>query len=354
MENQLREDFITNVEPNYRQKYTTFFSKEYQKVSNSGKVLVFDLSFPLDKLPCYRNDGPSANEMLSVICDVLEEIKKDSKKQKYLNNFYTKKVIEFVYSSNKGERGSLDLMQDMKKEMLLVCEDDPKYSILLTQGMLFECHSLLMEGCINNNGQLRTKSAFTIRENNQIHGYVDPKLVENRCSGLIDFYNSIVDRNDLNIEKLFKLAAYLAFNFVDIHPFSDGNGRMCRILANHPLSLLFPFPVSFSTEENNSIYIKAIERCRYSNYHFPEDLTYMLIENAYNSCLEFMETYNSHCAMQVVTFGSVDELEKKGFTVNEQLKNLQVGTTYETEDYQFIRVSNTQKIKRVIELSKKK
>ena len=46
-----------------------------------------------------------------------------------------------------------------------------------------------------------------------------------------------------NIEFIFKRAARLLFDFVDAHPFGDGNGRTCRLLANYDISLITPFPV---------------------------------------------------------------------------------------------------------------
>jgi len=58
----------------------------------------------------------------------------------------------------------------------------------------------------------------------------------------------------------FSIAAFLQFHFVDIHPYGDGNGRMCRILSKRLLDevLLVPFP-QFRSREN---YIKALEKCR--------------------------------------------------------------------------------------------
>ena len=40
------------------------------------------------------------------------------------------------------------------------------------------------------------------------------------------------------------LASWALFTFVDIHPFNNGNGRLCRLVANHIMSLVAPFPVS--------------------------------------------------------------------------------------------------------------
>jgi len=49
------------------------------------------------------------------------------------------------------------------------------------------------------------------------------------------------------------------FDFVDAHPFSDGNGRMCRLIANYVLSLITPFPVAlYSGTEGRENYLAPV------------------------------------------------------------------------------------------------
>ncbi len=43
-------------------------------------------------------------------------------------------------------------------------------------------------------------------------------------------------------EKLFKAATWALYHIISLHPFSDGNGRLCRVLAAYILSLIAPFP----------------------------------------------------------------------------------------------------------------
>jgi len=68
---------------------------------------------------------------------------------------------------------------------------------------------------------------------------------------------------------------------------------MCRLLANFVLSFKIPFPVTFGCGNNGATrmtYIDAIERCRHSDNGFPIDLTLLLIENCYSSCVELNGT----------------------------------------------------------------
>ena len=44
--------------------------------------------------------------------------------------------------------------------------------------------------------------------------------------------------------KIFKVATSFLFSFLQLHPFSDGNGRLGRLLCSHVLGLFSPFPTA--------------------------------------------------------------------------------------------------------------
>ena len=84
---------------------------------------------------------------------------------------------------------------------------------------------------------------------------------------------------------IFKCAAWLLYEVVSLHPFYDGNGRICRLLANHVLSLITLFPVTIyhanSTDRNRDDYIQAIIQGRDNPEEGLGKLASMLIEGAY-------------------------------------------------------------------------
>jgi fido (protein-threonine AMPylation protein) len=58
------------------------------------------------------------------------------------------------------------------------------------------------------------------------------------------------------IAYIFALAAFAQFHFVDIHPFVDGNGRMCRFISKYLLDSLLPLP--FPMFLNRDEYLQAL------------------------------------------------------------------------------------------------
>lgn len=62
--------------------------------------------------------------------------------------------------------------------------------------------------------------------------YAEPATVPAKMSALLDWYNSVKDIDSLHP---LVIAAIFHHEFVAIHPFDDGNGRMGRILMNFTL-----------------------------------------------------------------------------------------------------------------------
>jgi len=107
---------------------------------------------------------------------------------------------------------------------------------------------------------------------------------------------------------IFKCAALLLFSFVDAHPFTDGNGRMCRLLANHVLSLITPFPVGLyhKTHPGRSgrkDYIDAIMECRSHREKGLGKLAAMLVEGAWRGWKSLFE--NAERRGSGVTIGPI-------------------------------------------------
>ena len=114
------------------------------------------------------------------------------------------------------------------------------------------------------------------------------------------------------MEHVFKCAARLLFDFVDTHPFGDGNGRMCRLLANYVLMLITPLPVGlyYTNSSGQKDYIDAIVQCQ---NHLEEglcDLAALLVEGAWNGWKTFFKTleYRKSCVGPIVV--KVSKLEK--------------------------------------------
>ena len=127
-----------------------------------------------------------------------------------------------------------------------------------------------------------------------VYFYPPPENVENLFYAAIDRHNmymeSVVNmKTEEKVPYIFKCAAWLLFTFVDIHPFVDGNGRLCRLLANYVLSLITPFPVSTYSPtgkegSGRQRYIEAIVECRKSSSRHPIRLCEILLGHHGPTC----------------------------------------------------------------------
>ena len=133
----------------------------------------------------------------------------------------------------------------------------------LTIDLLCEWHKLLCGAGVHKEaGKLRKKSVRAGRKT-----FAKPERVREELEKVIEGLQELERRlvanrlasHDGQGPLIFAAAAL--FGIVDIHPFVDGNGRLCRIVANWCLRRArFPFPINFIvTKAQRREYISAIQ-----------------------------------------------------------------------------------------------
>nr|XP_045616953.1 uncharacterized protein LOC123769757 isoform X1 [Procambarus clarkii] len=103
---------------------------------------------------------------------------------------------------------------------------------------------------------------------------------------VLDRYNDVInwikfeDDKVVQMERLFKCAAWLLLELVGVHPFADGNGRLCRLLCSYAMSVVTPFssPIyNIYSDTRKHDYVRAIIADR--KVGSPFHLTALIIES---------------------------------------------------------------------------
>ena len=164
------------------------------------------------------------------------------------------------------------LLAKIKREEL-----DRDYG-LLEASLLKEIHRVILQDVplpkgFTKPGKMSNKPRVT-EFRGEIYHYGNPEDMESAVNNLLDKYNFLFDsctKDGLtNFEDLFdffKTCAWILLELLDLHPFSDGNGRLCRILSSYSLSKLNPFPTPIYcvwTDSPNDAYIEALVEGRNS------------------------------------------------------------------------------------------
>jgi Fic family protein len=165
-------------------------------------------------------------------------------------------------------------------------------------------HNMIFHGVLLDAGQWRTVNV-------RISGSkYSPPRVEKLISLIQEWERHYIEM-EMKREDVFFQAAEMHFGFESIHPFSDGNGRVGRLLLNiHFLNHNWPL-LQILPQDRNS-YLKALE----SAHH-----------NGMNSLKSFLETNMARSLVFVLDMvGSEDD---KLLTLNEAKKAS--GTDYSTK-----------------------
>jgi len=257
-------------------------------------------------------------EKLDLINTLKSKIDKLSPQKAWEEAFLNKVKIEFTYNSNKIEGNTItygqtvQLLKDLvtpknattgefldmvNHKMVLDVVFNNYHSQGITEESIKELHRELMKNIaqwsddgLYSPGKYKEFENFTVRSTGKIHAYMQPAEVEKAMVQLVNETNTLLENADPDDVLRHPLA--IASNFHqtflnEIHPFSDGNGRIGRIFTNLIL-LKKGYPPVFIREVNKDEYLKRFELSDKESTVMLDFLADRLIESL-QSKLDFIE-----------------------------------------------------------------
>jgi fido (protein-threonine AMPylation protein) len=173
---------------------------------------------------------------------------------------------------------------------------DMEYRGLLEESMLRQVNKIILRNIPRQKFYTKAGTYSNNPRITQFRGetyyYQQPDDMQEAVCLLMDRYNSLftqsMNKTD-EVEKLqgiFKSVAWLVFELLDLHPFSDGNGRLCRLLCSYVLSTCTPFPspiYNMHSDSSQKDFIDALVNATRSESRHPCELTTMIIESNWAS-----------------------------------------------------------------------
>jgi Fic family protein len=140
----------------------------------------------------------------------------------------------------------------------------------LSESLIKELHAIILKGITHtvakndqgetiqkpcSPGQYKTQPNHVLTLSGQIHRYVEPVDVPRQMNEMISQYEKSVAAGVNSVIT----AADVHYDFVRIHPFDDGNGRLARLVMNFILMKAGFVPVVIFFEKRRE-YLQALEK----------------------------------------------------------------------------------------------
>lgn len=171
---------------------------------------------------------------------------------------------------------------------------------------LIQTHGIVMNGLVEEAGQIRTSSVGVINQNGEvIHVAPTAKMVNGFITQLFDWVNSS------KAQMLIKSSVF-HYEFEFIHPFQDGNGRMGRLWQTALLASWKPIfkwiPIESIIKDNLEDYYKAITLST-SEGKSNKFIVFMLevIKSALNDITKDTRNHYNHISNQITALMAVIE-----------------------------------------------
>lgn len=162
-----------------------------------------------------------------------------------LTVYETKAVLEDgITIAGKSMREHLEAINH--KEAILVAEEIVQEEIPFSERVVKDLHSIVLNKIDRENaGMYRNRNLII---SGASHTPPDAFMVPQLMTDLIAWYRSVTELHAV------ERAAILHSKFVNIHPFTDGNGRTARLMLNLELVRSGYLPVIIETERRFDYY----------------------------------------------------------------------------------------------------
>ncbi len=115
-------------------------------------------------------------------------------------------------------------------------------------------------------------------------------------------------QNNKKLQYCIALAAFAQFHFVDIHPFTDGNGRMCRFISKRVLDWMLPLPVPMFISRDK--YLEALENARIGPaLNAPSKLYDLILDQCIDQYEKILNDYKNVSFKDLIVATSEKDLE---------------------------------------------
>lgn len=206
-----------------------------------------------------------------------------------------------VAEKNIGEEYSVDMIEHVTSSPDLTKRDHVKivnmfsaYRSLETQridmdeftpSLAKKIHKQVCNGLVTNAGEYRTKSAKPAGE---YYWYVEPDDIETKVGALFSSTRLLLASLGTNYtapvcaQKIKIVASFLSA-FLIIHPFSNGNGRVARLLCSNLLLDVTIVPLSITEPRLRGVYLDCLRDVQVDSYRQPTLLATLLLERIWKS-----------------------------------------------------------------------
>ena len=133
-------------------------------------------------------------------------------------------------------------------------------------------------GLITDAGEYRT-TRVKPKGYNQ-YEYIHPEYISIQMSILIERTQVLLKEHYKQIEPTIKLAALVFTHFLHINPFSNGNGRVARLLLSYIISSVSVVPISLYSERiSRRDYLECLSVSRQTEPFNPSALSTFIVES---------------------------------------------------------------------------